>query len=138
MIHVPDVFIESLTLNGVFVRNIFNNGLTSPFNLREIFSNVKHSFDQRSIAAIKNTRELGSKSVAEQHLQLIKVANSQEYLNRRKAPGVTIIKCHGTPSRKKNRAPDPRLLDLVKSANTPSYIQKTKAEGVTIVTVSEK
>ncbi|MCX9560771.1 hypothetical protein IG557_18260 [Vibrio cholerae] len=120
------------------MRNIFNNGLTSPFNLREIFSNVKHSFDQRSIAAIKNTRELGSKSVAKQHLQLIKMANSQEYLNERKAPGVTIIKRLGTPSRKKNRAPDPRLRDLVKSANTPSYIQKTKAEGVTIVTVSEK
>ena len=135
MIHVPDIFIESL--NGVFMRPIFNNGLTSLVNLGKTFSNVKHSFAQR-IAAIRNTRELGSKSVAERHLQLIKYVNSQEYLNRTKAPGVTIIKCHGTPSRKNSRAPDPTLLDLVKSANTPSYLQKTKAEGVTIGTVSEK
>ncbi|WP_217539289.1 hypothetical protein [Vibrio metschnikovii] len=119
------------------MRPIFNNGLTSLVNLEKTFSNVKHSFAQR-VAAIRNTRELGSKSVTEQHLQIIKSVNTPEYLNRTKAPGVTIIKCHGTPSRKKNRAPNPTLLDLVKSANTPSYLQKTKAEGVTIGTVSEK
>ncbi|MCR9421023.1 hypothetical protein [Vibrio sp. RM-69-4] len=116
---------------------IFNNGLTSLVNLGKTFSNVKISFAQ-CISAIRNIREVSSKSVTEQHLQLIKYANSQKYLHRTKSQDVTIIKCYGTPSRKKNRAPDPTLLDLVKRANTPTYLQKTKAEGVTIGTVSEK
>ncbi|MFW7524527.1 hypothetical protein ACODM8_10330 [Vibrio ostreicida] len=102
------------------------------------FNDAKNQSAVRS----KNKKAKSAKRPAPQPAlaQLVKEANTPEYLNRKKGSKVTIIDSIDSFARKathdKGPAPQPpkvELAQLVREANTPEYLNQKKGSEVTII-----